>query len=168
MPKVTKATNNKKTKNTDKSEITLDKLNSSKVKKDNAQKTTSKVVKKSTSKSTTAKRASEVASKSATKKVANVTKKSTSKVDKKEFSKKVVSKSSKSKKSTTKKKIMAKSQKKNVLEYYDLPYRYNQTVVKILAQTPNTLFVYWDVSDNDREKFVKEYGEYFFNDTIPV
>lgn len=63
---------------------------------------------------------------------------------------------------------MAKKPKVNNLEYYDLPYRYNQTVVKILAQTPNTLFVYWDISDSDREKFVKDFGEYFFNDTIPV
>ena len=44
---------------------------------------------------------------------------------------------------TTKKKV-------EIVEYYDLPYRYNQTVVKVLAQTPNTLFVYWDISDDDR------------------
>lgn len=56
----------------------------------------------------------------------------------------------------------------NILEYYDLPYRYNETVVKILAQTPKILFVYWDISDKDREKYKEEYGEYFFNDTYPV
>ena len=56
----------------------------------------------------------------------------------------------------------------HVLEYYDLPYRYNETVVKILAQTPKILFVYWDISDSDREKYVEKYGEYFFNDTYPV
>ena len=56
----------------------------------------------------------------------------------------------------------------NILEYYDLPYRYNETVVKILAQTPKILFVYWDISDSDREKYVEKYGEYFFNDTYPV
>ena len=56
----------------------------------------------------------------------------------------------------------------NLSEYYDLPYRYNETVVKILAQTPKVLFVYWDISDNDREKFKHKYGEYFFNDTYPV
>ena len=43
-------------------------------------------------------------------------------------------------------------------EYYDLPYFYGQTVVKILAQTPNTLFVYWDISEKDREKFKQEFG----------
>ena len=63
-------------------------------------------------------------------------------------------------------------EKVNVVEYYDLPYRYNQTynqtVVKILAQTPNILFVYWDISDNDRNNFVSQYGEDFFNNTVPV
>lgn len=59
-------------------------------------------------------------------------------------------------------------EKVNVVEYYDLPYRYNQTIVKILAQTPNVLFVYWDISDNDRNNFVAQYGENFFNNTVPV
>lgn len=59
-------------------------------------------------------------------------------------------------------------EKVSVVEYYDLPYRYNQTVVKILAQTPNILFVYWDISDNDRNNFVSQYGENFFNNTVPV
>ena len=76
---------------------------------------------------------------------------------------------------TTRKKSVPKKTKKeekkdfaSVLEYYDLPYRYNETVVKILAQTPKILFVYWDISDSDREKYVEKYGEYFFNDTYPV
>ena len=55
-----------------------------------------------------------------------------------------------------------------LLEYYDLPYRYNETIVKILAQTPKKLFVYWDISDNDRTKYVKTFGEDFFNKTYPV
>ena len=55
-----------------------------------------------------------------------------------------------------------------MVEYYDLPYRYNQTIVKVLYQTPTTLFIYWDISDADRENFVKEYGENFFNNTKPV
>lgn len=59
-------------------------------------------------------------------------------------------------------------EKVSVVEYYDLPYRYNQTVVKILAQTPNVLFVYWDISDDDRNNFVSKYGENFFNNTVPV
>jgi len=55
-----------------------------------------------------------------------------------------------------------------ILEYYDLPYRYNETVVKLLAQTPNILFVYWDISDWDRARFTQEYGNNFFDDTKPV
>ena len=55
-----------------------------------------------------------------------------------------------------------------VVEYYDLPYRYNETIVKILYQTPDTLFVYWDIADSDRENYIKKYGENFFNITRPV
>lgn len=56
----------------------------------------------------------------------------------------------------------------DVSEYYDLPRTYHKTVVKILAQTPNTLFVYWDISDEDKENFVKKYGKNLFTDTKPV
>ena len=38
----------------------------------------------------------------------------------------------------------------------------------MLAQTPKTLFVYWEVSEEDRENFKKTYGENFFNVTKPV
>lgn len=61
-----------------------------------------------------------------------------------------------------------KNEKIEILEYYDLPYRYNQTVVKVLAQTPNILFVYWDISDEDKQNYINQYGQYFFNDTKPV
>ena len=56
----------------------------------------------------------------------------------------------------------------NEIEYYDLPYRYNETVVKILAQTPTTLFIYWDISDDDKNSYIEKYGEDFFNSTKPV
>ena len=56
----------------------------------------------------------------------------------------------------------------DVVEYYDLPYRYNETIVKILYQSPETLFVYWDIADSDRENYIKQYGENFFNITRPV
>ena len=52
-------------------------------------------------------------------------------------------------------------------EYYDLPFRYNQTIVRILAQTPNTLFIYWDISDEDRQSFLDKYGANFFQHTKP-
>lgn len=69
---------------------------------------------------------------------------------------------------STKKRTSTKAPKIDVLEYYDLPYRYNQTVVKILAQTPNTLFVYWDISDEDRNKYKAQFGENVFETTRPV
>lgn len=65
------------------------------------------------------------------------------------------------KKTTTKKKV-------EIVEYYDLPYRYNQTIVKVLAQTPTNLFIYWDISDKDRKNFEKQYGENFFETTRPL
>lgn len=52
-------------------------------------------------------------------------------------------------------------------EYYDLPFRYNQTVVRILAQTPTTLFIYWDISDKVRESYIQKYGKDFFEHTRP-
>lgn len=54
------------------------------------------------------------------------------------------------------------------MEYYDLPIKYSKTTVKLLAQTPNTLFVYWDISDIDRTNFTEKYGNDFFNKTRPV
>lgn len=53
-------------------------------------------------------------------------------------------------------------------EFYDLPFKYNQTIIRILAQTPTTLFVYWEISDEDRIALKKQYGEYFFEITKPV
>lgn len=84
--------------------------------------------------------------------------------------------SSKTKTATTKQtktKTSTKSKKTTtpslpVLEYYDLPYRYNHTVVKVLAQNPTTLFVYWDINDTDRKNFENNYGNNFFNITKPV
>ena len=72
------------------------------------------------------------------------------------------------KKTSVKEKPVKKEEVLTNLEYYDLPYRYNQTIVKILAQTPNTLFVYWDIADDDRKKLEETYGNEFFTDTQPV
>lgn len=86
-------------------------------------------------------------------------------------SKKAVS-TKKTTKTVTAKKVTKNTSKlkplAEVVEYYDLPYRYNETIVKILYQTPETLFVYWDISDKDRENYIKQYGENFFNITRPV
>lgn len=108
--------------------------------------------------------------------VANSTDKKTTKKtnsNKKNTSKGISTKNTTSKKSSTKSannKKTSKAKKKitSTTEYYDLPYRYNETVVKILAQTPTTLFIYWDISDNDRESYIKKYGEDFFNKTQPI
>ena len=112
---------------------------------------------------TTNKTKSTKTTKPATTKSANTTKKSKTTATK--------AKTASSKKTTTKKTATQKTdsvEKFNLVEYYDLPYRYNQTVVKVLAQTPDTLFVYWDISDEDRLSFIKTYGEHFFNDTHPI
>ena len=124
--------------------------------------------KTSTAKNTTAKKASkaksETTKKASTSKTATAKKASTSKTK----TTKKSSKSTTAKKATTSKKVSVLSDKKFSAEYYDLPFRYNQTVVKILAQTPKNLFVYWEISDEDREKLKNQYGEYFFEITKPV
>lgn len=79
----------------------------------------------------------------------------------------VTSKKTSSKKETSVKKSAA-TKKILPTEYYDLPQKYNKTVVKVLAQTPKTLFVYWEISDADIEKFKKQYGDNFFETTKPV
>lgn len=85
---------------------------------------------------------------------------------KKTTAKKTSAKKTTTRKSSSKKLVVEPSLP--VLEYYDLPYRYNQTVVKVLAQNPHTLFVYWDISDSDRKDFINKYGDNFFNATKPI
>ena len=150
--KSTTTTKNKETKSatSTKKKTTTTK---SKTKKEPISTVNKKEVKEQTTKTSTKKTTTE------TKKKASTTKKST------------VASKKKSTTSTAKKKIAPKSKKLEpnvVAEYYDLPYRYNETIVKILYQTPNILFVYWDISDNDREKFIKQYGEHFFSNTKPI
>lgn len=96
----------------------------------------------------------------------SATKKSSSKTTKKTSTKtSTASKTTKTAKTTkaTKNKSITSQ-----VEYYDLPYRYNETVVKILAQTPTTLFIYWDIADTDRKNFTQKYGDDFFEKTKPV
>ena len=142
MPSKTKEINEKNNKST----------TSQKTSKPNT-KVTSKVTnKKSKSNKTTS---STLPKKSITKALAR---------QKSTINKKAVTKTAKKK--TLNSKI--KKQPAQVVEYYDLPYRYNETIVKILYQTPDTLFVYWDIADSDREKYIEQYGENFFNITRPV
>ena len=114
---------------------------------------------------------SSVEQKESLKNLSKTTKKaSTSKLQTKTKSVKTETPKKKSiKKSISTKKVLKKEKPlAEVVEYYDLPYRYNETIVKILYQTPDTLFVYWDISDKDRENYIKQFGENFFNITRPV
>ena len=109
----------------------------------------------------------------ATKKATNTKATTAKKVNEEKVAKATTKKASTTKKKTTssttrKKSSVKKLEETIVAEYYDLPYRYNETVVKILYQTPTILFVYWDISDFDREIYIKQYGENFFNNTRPV
>ncbi len=117
-------------------------------------KTTKKSVAKNKNLSTTSKKKNSSTKKSSK----NISTSTKSTVKSKNATKKS---STSSKKSTTIKSISS-------VEYYDLPYRYNETVVKILAQTPTTLFIYWDISDADRNKYIEKYGEDFFYTTKPI
>lgn len=137
-------------------DVKKEELKNEKVTKKTTKKTSTSVAKSktTTSKSASAKKTTKKTTKTTAK---ATTKKSTSTVAKKKTAKKVSS--------TAKKKEL----ETNVIaEYYDLPYRYNETIVKILYQTPNILFVYWDISDADRKKFTDEFGDDFFNVTKPI
>ena len=114
----------------------------------------------------------------------NAKPKSSSTVKKTKTSSKVNTKSSTSKSSKMKKQKLSNRPKKLssitliktinqkdypfILEYYDLPYKYNKTVIKALAQNPNTLFVYWEISDEDVKNLKEKYGENVFDLTKPV
>ena len=132
-------------------------------------KTTKSTTKKTTAKKTTTKKAVATTKKKEPVKKAT-TKKETAKKSSttKKATKTTAKKTSTTRKTTTRKKSVKKQEKVVPVEYYDLPYRYNQTVVKVLAQTPSTLFIYWDISDEDRKNYEKHYGEDFFNNTKPV
>ena len=115
--------------------------------------------KKATTSKTSAKKTTKTAEKKTTTKKASATK--------------TTAKKATTKKTSTTKKSTRKASKKaeepiQVLEYYDLPYKYGNTIVKLLAQTPKTLFVYWEISDKDINNFKKQYGEDFFNVTKPI
>lgn len=87
---------------------------------------------------------------------------------KKTATKKSPAKKVAAKKATTSKPKIKGTAKSMLPEYYDLPYRYNQTIVKILAQTPTILFVYWDISDDDRNSLINMHGENFFYETRSI
>lgn len=105
--------------------------------------------------------------------------KKTNKLEKKENTKKIATKTNTKKQAITKKvstsskkTIKPQKKKKEVVkfqtEYYDLPHKYDKTVVTVLSQTPTTLFVYWEMSDDIQNKFKKLYGNNFFEVTKPI
>lgn len=158
----------RKTNDSSKSKTSATKMAEPKVEKVNATKRTSASktrTKTSTKKSKTTDTKKTEKPNKATKKVSATVKEKSSKVAK---TTKATTGSKTTKSTKTTKTTRAKKPKIDTLEYYDLPYRYNKTIVKILAQTPNTLFVYWDIADKDRKNFVKQFGDNFFDTTIPV
>ena len=129
------------------------------------EKTAKKEKKVTTSKSTVKK-----STKSATKttKSKKTSTENTKKNTKKASSKNAEQTSLKSAKVTKTSSKKPRSKKSSVVgEYYDLPTNYNETIVKILAQTPTILFVYWDISEEDKQNLMKQFGENFFMATSP-
>ncbi len=131
-------------------------------KRKSTKKATTTAKKTTTKKAPATKKAAAAKTKTAKTSTTKKTAASKAKTAKASTTKKAATKKATSRKKTTTKK------KPEIVEYYDLPYRYNQTVVKVLAQTPNTLFIYWDISDKDRKSFEEQYGENFFEKTKPV
>lgn len=114
-------------------------------------------------------------SKKASSKTISSTKKTSAKKTSQKKATKLDNKTLATKKVSTSKKASTSTKKKTrqkkeiaIMEYYDLPYKYNQTMVKVLAQTPTALFIYWEISASDIENYKKEYGEKFFETTKPV
>lgn len=169
MPRVTKDEKVSTTSNTKKIDSKSKKVASSTTKKPTTKSKTTTSKKADAVKATTSKKTTKVSastSKKTTKATTKATKTSSkvSKTEKKTTTKKSTSKKAKS----TSKKVVSKTNSPSIMEYYDLPYRYNETTVKILAQTPKKLFIYWDISDDDRKNYINTFGENFFNNTIPV
>ena len=51
-------------------------------------------------------------------------------------------------------------------EYYELPKSYNNTIIRLLVQSPTRMFAYWEVSDDTVKDFNKKYKNY--SDCIAV
>ena len=194
--KVTKKATTKKTTSTAKAaDAKVTKKTTTKKATSTAKAADSKVTKKATTKKTTS--TAKVTKKATTKKTTSTAKATDAKVTKKATTKKASSTSetvviaspekvtkaritkTATKKASSKKTAIAENIKdvndfKKInpdaipAEYYDLPYHYDKTTVKILAQTPHSMFLYWDVSDADKAKLEEKYGKTVFVETQPV
>ena len=45
-------------------------------------------------------------------------------------------------------------------EYYELPNKYNKTVVRLLVQSPTRMFVYWEVDEDSIKYFESNKMDY--------
>lgn len=175
IEKPAKKTKSKST-STTKSKTPTSKDSKAKTNKTTAKGKTAKTVTKSQAETATLKKATKSKiekenkeEKTSTKKAAKSTTKSPSvKTTKAKATTTAKSTTTKSKTTPKSKAKSAKVVSPTVVEYYDLPYKYNQTVVKVLYQNPTTLFVYWEISDSDIEDYKKTYGDNFFETTRPV
>ena len=50
-----------------------------------------------------------------------------------------------------------------ISEYYELPTKYNETVLRLLVQSPTRMYAYWEVNENSIKTFKVDY-----NKCIPV
>lgn len=176
--KPTSSTTSKKKKTEAKKITTAKKATSAAEKKETSTKksdtkTTTPKKATTTKKATTSKAAT--SKKETTTKKASTTKKTTTASKTTDAKKKTTSSTkkttAKSAKTTRKKAVSTKKEDFSnieIIEYYDLPYKYGNTIVKLLAQTPKTLFVYWEISDDDIENFKLKYGDDFFKVTMPI
>ena len=153
--KKTTNTMTKKTNSTEKS--TVSRNSSTKAKTSTKGKKANSAEKSTTTKKKSTKSTESTASTTAVKSAKN-----------KKLKKSVVEDDSIIPKKTTRKRKSPTKKDDFLVEYYDLPYKYNKTVIKLLAQTPETLFVYWEISDDDRNHFIEKYGENFFETSIPI
>lgn len=53
-------------------------------------------------------------------------------------------------------------------EHYDLPNTYEKTYLVLVAQNPNTLFAFWEISELDKQKLKEKYGSNLFQNTKPI
>ena len=164
--KKTIASAKKEEKGKEKETKTKLKTTKSKETKTKAKETKSKVKKEKTEKPEKEKKAE--TKKSSAKATKTTTKKTSTRAKKSSSEKTTARKTSSRSKKAKEEEEVKENANVEVAEYYDLPYRYDQTVIKMLAQTPTTLFIYWDISDKDRAKFIEQYGDQFFNNTKPV
>lgn len=45
-------------------------------------------------------------------------------------------------------------------EYYELPIKYDQTIVRLLVQSPTRMYAYWEVTDDTIKNLKFNYNEY--------